>query len=449
MLKSEHDPTRHPIGEYDPTPPATPCGPTGEPSSDDKTGWDKPFTAISLKRKVGDGKYADKGCKGLFLWVRGNSRVWQMRCVQNGKAHTISLGTLATVSLKEARDQVAEIRVAMKRGESPKVATQPKIQAASCTPTFRQDVYDFWEHHKGAWDQAYAKNWLRAFENHFLPTLGDRETAALRVDDLVTVLLPLWTTRHKTALSLRIAINTVFERAMRLDDEDHPRFTRPNPCLKLLDKLPMMTPPDTVKHPSLPWRDAPAFYKSLTQIDSQPATALRFLLLCCTPRTAEITGALWSEIEIYPVGAMPWKGVFKVPKERMKSGEARDIPLSTAAVALLDTLSTPKDGFIFTSKKYRRDGNNPYRGPYMGSLYHSGMQILLREDMHLPWHVHGMRATFSTWIEQNPLRLTDDNASEIALDHVIHGKVKGAYKRTDMIEERAELAERWAAFLMG
>lgn len=85
----------------------------------------------------------------------------------------------------------------------------------------------------------------------------------------------------------------------------------------------------------------------------------------------------------------------------------------------------------------------------MGSLYHSGMQILLREDMHLPWHVHGMRATFSTWIEQNPLRLTDDNASEIALDHVIHGKVKGAYKRTDMIEERAELAERWAAFLMG
>ncbi len=416
--------------------------------TDDKDPWEKPFTAVSIKRPVKDGKYADKGCKGLFLWVRGNSRVWQMRCVQHNKAHTFSLGSLATVSLKEARDKVAEIRVTMNHGEMPSISKKVETKLIQKGRTLREDVYDFWEHRRGNWDQSYTTGWIHAFENHILPKIGDKETSTLRVDDLAKTLLPVWTTRRTTGDNLRIALNAVFQRAMRLDDEDKPRFVRPNPCIKLLDQLPRIARPASVQHPSIPWREAPSFYKDLTGIDSQGATALRFLLLCCTPRAAEITGAAWSEIEIYPPGSnLPGRGIFRVPQERMKSGKARDIPLSAAAAALIETMTSPRPGFLFPAKRHRASGE--YQQPPPGPMHGDWMQELLRRVMKLPWHVHGMRATFSTWVENNPVLLTDDRAAEIALDHTVHSDVKGRYKRTDMLEERAELAERWAAFLLG
>jgi hypothetical protein len=47
----------------------------------------------------------------------------------------------------------------------------------------------------------------------------------------------------------------------------------------------------------MPWEQAPALYAKLLTSDNPQAHALRFLLLCCTPRTDEILGALWSETE--------------------------------------------------------------------------------------------------------------------------------------------------------
>ncbi len=433
-ISTETEPREHDIS----------ASPTGSKTAR-KSGFDGAFTAISIKRKdLADGKYGDKGCKGLYLWVRGNSRVWQAKCIHAGQTHVISLGPVATLSLKEAREKATELRLAIKRGEyaKPTKAAAPDVPAAPIT--FRQDVYSFWEHNRGRWDAAYVANWINAFENHVLPKLGDRETASLRVDDLVAVLGPLWGTRHKTAINLCGAINTVFARAMRLDEDECPRFTRPNPCLKLLDKLPRITPPEPVNHPSIPWREAPALYKRLTEFDSQGAKALRLLLLCCTPRTAEVLGAAWSEIEICPpLSNQPWKGIFHIPAARMKSGKARDIPLSAHAVALLDTLDTPRDGFMFTGKKYQlRDG---VRRPRVGSINMDAMSVLLCKELRVPWHVHGMRATFKTWATDNK---KDREAVEVALDHVVFKGVEGDYTRTTLLERRAELAEQWAAFLL-
>jgi hypothetical protein len=56
----------------------------------------------------------------------------------------------------------------------------------------------------------------------------------------------------------------------------------------------------------MPWEQAPALYAKLLTSDNPQAHALRFLLLCCTPRTDEILGALWSETEVHPIG---WKSV--------------------------------------------------------------------------------------------------------------------------------------------
>jgi integrase len=124
----------------------------------------------------------------------------------------------------------------------------------------------------------------------------------------------------------------------------------------------------------------------------------------------------------------------------MKSGVARTIPLSAAAVALLDSIrpaqATP-DTIIFGSR--RRGGS--------GRQTDDAMQTLLREKLGLSYTVHGFRSSFTDWVaEVHPQRLLE---AERALDHKIGNPVQRAYLRTDFIDQRRQLAELWASHLHG
>jgi hypothetical protein len=124
----------------------------------------------------------------------------------------------------------------------------------------------------------------------------------------------------------------------------------------------------------------------------------------------------------------------------MKSGVARTISLSTAAVNLLDSVKpdqiTP-DTLIFGSR--RRGGS--------GRQTNDAMQNLLRVEMGHRYTVHGFRSSFMDWVaEVLPQRLLE---AERALDHKIGNQVQRAYLRTDFLDQRRELAELWGAHLMG
>ena len=122
----------------------------------------------------------------------------------------------------------------------------------------------------------------------------------------------------------------------------------------------------------------------------------------------------------------------------MKSGVARTIPLSTAAVALLDSIRpaqvTP-DTPIFGSRRHGGSGRQT----------DDAMQTLVREKMGLKYTVHGFRSSFMDWVaEVHPQRLLE---AERALDHQIGNQVQRAYLRTDFFEQRRELAELWVGHL--
>jgi integrase len=179
----------------------------------------------------------------------------------------------------------------------------------------------------------------------------------------------------------------------------------------------------------MPWRDLPRFFSDLRRRPETAARALELLLLACCPRTGEVLQATWSEID-----GDRWN----VPAEHMKSGVARTIPLSAAAVALLDSIRSPEttpDMLIFGSR--RRGGS--------GRRTDDAMQTLMREKMTLRYTVHGFRSSFMDWVaEVHPQRLLE---AERALDHQIGNQVQRAYLRTDFLEQRRELAELWAGHL--
>ncbi|CUH43890.1 Arm DNA-binding domain-containing protein [Ruegeria atlantica] len=82
------------------------------------------LTATKLK-KLGEGKHSDG--RGLYFFVRGESRLWTLRYTQNGKRNEISLGRYPDVSLAQARERREEARKYYRRGAFPPSYPRPTV----------------------------------------------------------------------------------------------------------------------------------------------------------------------------------------------------------------------------------------------------------------------------------------------------------------------------------
>ena len=257
-------------------------------------------------------------------------------------------------------------------------------------------------------------------------SLMDTATASLTQADVLNVIRPVWETINETARRVLGRIEQTIEHAMAVDPG---RFSGANPCANVLRLLPRVSA-NVKPRQAMPWRDLPAFLVELRQREGPAARALEFLLLTCCPRTGEVIPATWGEID-----GDRWH----VPGSHMKSGQARTIPLTSAALDLLASIrpdGVAPDTLIFGSR--RRGGS--------GRQTDDAMQALLREKMALGYSVHGFRSSFMDWVaEVHPDRLM---AAERALDHKIGNRVQRAYLRTNLLDQRRQLAELWTAFLI-
>jgi integrase len=379
--------------------------------------------ALSAKAVVHlkGGKHRDG--EGLQFEVKGGSRRWTFSFMWEGRQRELALGKYPAMSLAEARARRAELREAKDRGLDPRTVLAGTAVLARAI-TFRQDMDAFVGHMRGQWKPGHLTEWLQSMERIAGP-LMDRPTAALTQTEVLDAIKPVWETTNHSARRVLGRIEQTIEHAMAVDPG---RFSGANPCDNVLRVLPRVS--TTVRpRPAMPWRDLPGFFAELHKRPERAARALEMLLLACCPRTSEVLRATWSEID-----GNRWN----VPAEHMKSGVARTIPLSIAAITLLDSIrpaQTTPDTLIFGSR--RRGGS--------GRQTDDAMQTLIRKEMALGCTVHGFRSSFMDWVaEVHPQRLLE---AERALDHQIGNQVQRAYLRTDFLEQRRELTELWADHL--
>lgn len=60
--------------------------------------------------------------------------------------------------------------------------------------------------------------------------------------------------------------------------------------------------------------------------------------------------------------------------------------------------------------------------------------------------VHGFRSSFRDWASENGFAR---DLAERALAHTIRNQTEAAYHRTDLLEQRVEMMERWADWIGG
>jgi integrase len=389
--------------------------------------WGKEFgghmgnlSALKIRNLKGPGRYSDGD--GLILDVSSSGRgSWVVRIQSGGKRRDIGLGSLSTLSLADAREEAARVRREVRSGVDP-VAERKKVR--ELIPSFRDAAVRVHTEHKAAWKNGkHQAQWISTLETYVFPSIGDRLVSDIEGPAIRDVLAAIWLVKPETARRVRQRIGTVL-------DWSYAKGFRATeaPMRSLARGLPRQ-PRKQGHFAALPFDEVPAMIISLRKRISVGRLALEFLILTAT-RSGEARGCTWSEIDLK-------KRHWTVPAERMKAGKAHTIPLTKAAIDLLERAKL----FRCKASDFVFPGQNPKRAL-------SDMTLLkILRDMDAGVTVHGFRSSFRDWVAEETNY--PGEIAEAALAHAIPNKVEAAYRRTDFLEKRKGLMADWAAFCTG
>jgi integrase len=381
------------------------------------------------------GIYGDGG--GLYLNVGPTGgKSWLFRFMLNGTAREMGLGPLHTIGLAEARERALAARKLRLDGVDPlearKAEKARKVAELAAMVSFRKAAEGYIKAHRAAWRNAHhAWQWAATLESHAYPVIGDLAVGAVDTGHVTKILEPIWNTKTETATRVRGRIEMILDYA-----KTHGWRTGENPARwkgHLQNVLPAPTKVAKVEHhAALPWAEIGAFMVELQKEDGVAAQAFRFTILTAA-RTGEVIGARWSEIDMKAA-------VWTVPAARMKAGQEHRVPLSEAALAVLEEAAKLRpasrvDGPVFPGGK---------GGKGSAGLSNMAMLVLLRRMSRDDLTVHGFRSSFRDWASEATRH--EHAVVEKALAHTIESKVEAAYRRGDLLEKRRPLMNDWAAF---
>ncbi len=375
----------------------------------------KTLSAMFVTRVKEPGRYGDgRGSFGLSLLVKTmtNGRVsksWAQRLIINGKPTNIGLGAFPIVTLAEARKKALENRRSLELGIDPRTGG---------VPTFSEAAEIVIKLHEPTWRDGAksAGQWRASLRDYADPVFGNKLVSEVTAQDILAALKPNWNSKRETMRRVRQRVGAVMKWAVAQGyraDDPVPAVTAALPRNGVTRK----------SHTALEWQDVPAALAKIRESDAYPTTKLAMEFISLTAcRSGECRLAEWTEIDL---DAATWN----IPAARMKAGREHRIPLSAAAMDVLEQAKPFADnraGLVFPGATGR-------------PMSDSTLSKLLRENS-VGAVPHGFRSSFRSWCSDMG---KDRELAEMALAHTVRG-VEGAYQRSDVLERRRVLMAEWA-----
>ena len=368
------------------------------------------------------GTYGDGN--NLYLVVKGSgSRAYMLRYSWNGRPQKMGLGSIRDVSLSEARDAAIDANRLIAKGINPREARDEKryAEGAVLFGNFAEELR--LKKEAGFKHPAHKAKWKRTVSVHSKP-LHKKRIDMIDTNDVLAVLEPIWLATPVAARDVRQHLETIFSAANAAGHRG-----AENPATwkgKLEHLLPKSKRKGKVRgpHPSLAYEELPAFMAELAAIDTVGARMLETCILTIA-RTNEIINMRWPDINMD-------KATWIVPRELMKM-DRDHVPLSHPVMTFLRSAFEARYGdYVFPGRA---------RGEPMSNMT---MLELLKEMQRTDITVHGFRATFRTWADEE--MNFSNQAVEFCLAHVPGDEAEKAYRRRSMFGKRQQIMETWAAF---
>ena len=394
------------------------------------------LTAAFVRKESKPGRYSD-GLSGLMLFVQaGGRRSWVQRLtLPDGRRVDRGLGSVHVVGLAEARQIAMANWVSARRGVDPfetadeaRTARPPRAPSRARrragTPTFAEAAELVIALNAPTFKdpERVSGQWRASFRDYANPAIGDKAIDAINSADVLPVLVPIWHEKRATAKRLRQRLSRVFmwgvANGYRTDD----------PAGAALSAVLTSNGSATTHHRALEHGDVRGALDAIRASTDYRALVLCFEWLTHTAcRSGEARGATWGEIDLD--GA-----VWTIPGSRTKTKVPHRVPLAGRAAAILeaarDLSGGAPDALLFPSKR--------------GKLIADATLSKLVREAGVSGTPHGMRSAFRSWCADNG---EDRQLAESALGHSIGNQVESAYFRTDMLERRRELMERWSVYI--
>ena len=381
------------------------------------------------------GKYGDGGSLWFVVGDSGTAK-WVLRVQVAGKRREMGLGTYPLVSLKQAREDARKHTALARGGTDPiSVRSAQKLKART-TPSFGECATAFIDNlQSGSRNAKHIQQWRNTI-TQYCPQMLGLPVDAITQEHVLRALLPIWRTKHTTAKRLLGRIDKVlgYATAAKWREGQNPATYR-GAVEYLLPKVKHVG-----KHePSLPWQKAPTFWRELAEQIGIAKDALAFLILTVA-RSSEVRFMTWGEVDLN-------ERVWTVPAERMKLGVKHTVPLSDAAIKILEV--QPKgsaDEFVF-SMRARKPMSDMTLGAIikrMNAKRDVSEQFLDPDGRQAC--PHGFRSTFRMWAAEESGFSRD--VAEFALAHKLPDEVEAAYQRGTQFVKRAEMMQSWARYLL-
>ena len=384
------------------------------------------LTATKVRTETRPGVYTDgPGRYGLTLTVKSGSygirKVWTQRLTIAGRRTMIGLGKVEFITLAEARTMAFENARSVARGEGlVHGGTRRKgARAVRQVPTFAEAADSYIRLQAAGWKAGSRNesNW-RSSLAHAAP-IADRPVDTVTTDDVVGIVTELLRAgKAPTAKATRQRIRMIFDWCIAKG------YRSTNPGNGEVDAILPKSKHKVAHRASVEHADVADV---LAKVEAIPEPtwrgikgAFRFAVLTAS-RTSEVLGARWEEIH----GA-----TWTIPASRMKAGAAHRVPLSAAALDVLQEASqrTHGRGLVFVSPRGKRLDEASLR------------RVAKRIGM--AGTVHGMRAAFKSWAMEIGI---DRAVAELSLAHSFMTDTEAAYVRTDLLEQRRPVMAAWGA----
>lgn len=387
-----------------------------------------PLTDIRIKKaEPGGSSYRLFDDRGLYLEVvPSGGKWWRLKYRFDGKEKRLSLGTYPDVTLSAARAARDKARERIADGTDPSESRKAAkaARAAAMLSTVESVARTWLKERKGAWKAGTMEAIEASFVNHVFPELGSRPITDIKPADVRRVTQAIEASgAAETAGRVFQRLRSVFRYAVahELLNADPTYPLKPSEILK----------PRKVRHrAALSEKEAPAFLQKLLAYEGDPTTkaALEVLVLTAV-RPGELRGARWDEVD---AGRALWR----VPADRMKMQSEHLVPLSTQALALIESMRpiSGRRALIFPSPFYPDKALS--ENTFNSALARMGYKGIAT--------AHGMRTLFSTCANEAGW---NGDLIEKQLAHEDRDEVRAAYNRAKHLSERAKLMQWWADYL--
>jgi integrase len=395
----------------------------------------KGLTDFAIKALAQPGMFRDPGCTGLYAQVTvakngslNKSFIYRFKLA--GRAREMGLGSYPTKSLAIARAEASEARDLALKGIDP-IAERKRTKAeagAECSRTFKNAAESYLEDNAKRWKWRLAVDQNQSLlERYAYKKLGARDVRDIEFADVVAVLKPVFAKAPTAASKLRSLIERV------LDAAAGDGFRDPNAVNPAAVRGALRQAMDAIKakervHHAAPERDdAPVIFAKVHAAEGTVYRAIEWLILSTT-RLQETFAATWDEIDLE-------KGLWVIPKKRMKRNREHLIPLTSAMIAVLekqkiirqnDLLFPGRAGAVIA-------GCTPKR-----AMERLGVEGITN---------HGWRSVWADWA--GDLGNIEHSVATFQLAHGIRDATESAYRRKTAVERRRQALEAYHAWLAG